>query len=55
LLAKIDSKSKKIVSKNNLLEEIKKSSAKVIVMLGAGDIGMLVDDIVKELKNKTKA
>ncbi len=52
LLSKINSKSKKVVEKNNVITEIQKSSAKVIVMIGAGDIGVLINDVVKELNQK---
>lgn len=49
LLSKINSSNKKLTQKENLLEEIKKSNAKVISMLGAGDIGAMVNDIKNEL------
>jgi UDP-N-acetylmuramate--alanine ligase len=52
LLNKIDLKNKKVISKKNVITEIKKSSAKIIVMIGAGDIGVLINDVVKELKIK---
>ena len=54
LLSKINNEHKKLIQKNNLVKDIKKSSAKVVVMLGAGDIGMLVDAIVHEIKNTVK-
>lgn len=54
LLNKIDLKNKKLVSKNNLIKEMKNSSSKVIVMLGAGDIGVLINDVVESLKCKEK-
>ena len=54
LLSKINNPHKKLTQKNNLVKDIKKSSAKVVVMLGAGDIGMLVDAIVHEIKNTVK-
>ena len=49
LLEKMPLKNKQLSSKENLINNIKKSSAKVITILGAGDIGMLVEDIKKEL------
>ena len=52
LLGKITSKSKKITAKKEVLTEIKKSSAKIIVMIGAGDIGVLINEVVKELTKK---
>ncbi|WKD85842.1 UDP-N-acetylmuramate--L-alanine ligase [Polaribacter huanghezhanensis] len=52
LLGKINSKNKKVITKNDVITEIQKSSAKIIVMIGAGDIGALINDVVKELKQK---
>ncbi len=49
LLEKIDLENKKLTSKEKLIENIKKSAAKIIVMIGAGDIGLLADEIVEEL------
>ncbi|MDX1829335.1 MAG: UDP-N-acetylmuramate--L-alanine ligase [Lutibacter sp.] len=50
LLDKIDNKNKLLSSKENLVENIKKSKATVVVMIGAGDIGELVDVVTKKLK-----
>ena len=49
LMEKMPLKNKQLSSKENLINNIKKSSAKVIAILGAGDIGMLVEDIKNEL------
>ena len=49
LMDKINLESKSIVTKENMLINIEKSTAKIIVMLGAGDIGMLVDEVVERL------
>ena len=49
LLSKIENKSKKLVSKENLISEILNSDANVIVTIGAGDIGELVPSIKKAL------
>jgi UDP-N-acetylmuramate--alanine ligase len=49
LLNKIDNTCKKLTQKNNLLKDIKNSSANVVVMLGAGDIGVLVNEVTNEL------
>ncbi|WP_405609356.1 UDP-N-acetylmuramate--L-alanine ligase [Polaribacter sp. Asnod1-A03] len=49
LLSKIDNKKKKITKKNNLVKDIKKSSANVVVMLGAGDIGVMINEVTEEL------
>ncbi|QNM84387.1 UDP-N-acetylmuramate--L-alanine ligase [Polaribacter pectinis] len=49
LLNKINNSQKKLVQKNNLLKDIKNSSAKVVVMLGAGDIGVLINEVTNQL------
>ena len=48
LLSKISTKNKQISTKENLFENISASKAQVIVMIGAGDIG----ELVNEIKNK---
>lgn len=45
LLGKIDLKHKKIVDKLQVYQEIINSENNVVVMIGAGDIGVLVDEI----------
>jgi len=45
LLSKILSEEKQISSKENLVKNIENSEARIIVMLGAGDIGLLVNDV----------
>ncbi|WP_372792537.1 UDP-N-acetylmuramate--L-alanine ligase [Lutibacter sp.] len=50
LLSKISLKNKCISSKEKLVENVLKSKAQVIVMIGAGDIGELVDIIKNNLK-----
>ncbi len=49
LFGKIDSKNKKLIKKENLEKVINNSVAKVVVMLGAGDIGVMVDEVVSKL------
>lgn len=49
LLSKINCKNKALVSKVDLCEAIKKSVCKVVLLLGAGDIGELVSNLVIEL------
>lgn len=49
LLGKIENKNKKLVAKKDLLTEINKTSAQVILTIGAGDIGEEVKHIKKEL------
>jgi UDP-N-acetylmuramate--alanine ligase len=48
LLSKIDIKNKQLVSKNELINKIRQSSAKVLLTIGAGDIGEEVKHIKKE-------
>jgi len=49
LLSKIHNNQKKMTKKNKLVKDIKNSSAKIVVMLGAGDIGILVDTVKNQL------
>lgn len=49
LLSKMENQHKKLVSKTDLISEILKSDATVIVTIGAGDIGELVPTIKKAL------
>lgn len=53
LLDKINNPNKKLVSKETLSEEIKKSQSSVNVMLGAGDIGEEVNKVVKHITNES--
>jgi len=50
LLHKIVTKNKLLSSKENLVQNIKKSNAQIIVIIGAGDIGELVDEITNNLR-----
>ena len=49
LFGKIPTTHKKLVQKNNLVKVIKNSSAEVVVMIGAGDIGAAVNEVTNEL------
>lgn len=49
LLDKMTNTNKKLVSKEQLIDTIKQSDAKIIVTIGAGDIGELVPSIKKAL------
>ena len=49
LLSKVNNQHKKLVSKKELLSEIHKTSAQIILTIGAGDIGEEVKHIKKEL------
>lgn len=52
LLDKINLTEKKLSSKEDLVENIKKSNAPIKLMLGAGDIGVLVNKVAKELMHE---
>lgn len=52
LLSKIDNPNKKLVSKTDLISEVLKSNARVVVTIGAGDIGELVKPIKEALYEK---
>ena len=49
LLNKINLENKQLSSKNNLVTNILKSDAQIIVMMGAGDIGELVSKVKENL------
>ncbi|MDP2089019.1 MAG: UDP-N-acetylmuramate--L-alanine ligase [Flavobacteriaceae bacterium] len=49
LLEKVDNISKKLVSKKALIENILQSKAEIIVMIGAGDIGEMVENVKNQL------
>ncbi|MDC3366425.1 UDP-N-acetylmuramate--L-alanine ligase [Flavobacteriaceae bacterium] len=49
LLEKILNKNKKITDKINLVKDIKNSEANIVIMLGAGDIGKMVEGVKNEL------
>ncbi|MFK5879658.1 MAG: UDP-N-acetylmuramate--L-alanine ligase [Flavobacteriaceae bacterium] len=52
LFDKINMESKKLSSKEGLIDTIKSENAAIIVMMGAGDIGELVVDVQKELSDE---
>ena len=52
LLSKIKNKNKRLTTKTNLVSEIKASNAKIILTIGAGDIGAEVQTITKALTNE---
>ncbi|SDS32540.1 UDP-N-acetylmuramate--L-alanine ligase [Polaribacter sp. KT25b] len=54
LLSKINNEHKKLTQKNNLIKDIKNSSAKVVVMLGAGDIGVMIHEVMNHFLNADK-
>ncbi|MEK6616497.1 MAG: cyanophycin synthetase, partial [Bacteroidota bacterium] len=52
LLEKVRTKNKKLVSKNELIKEIKDREVEVLITLGAGDIDALVEPIKNELMTR---
>ena len=52
LLSKISNESKKLITKEELLQEFKNSDANVYVTIGAGDIGEMVSEIKKIVDEK---
>lgn len=54
LLTKMTNQNKKLVAKKNLIEAIQNSDEKIIVTIGAGDIGELVNEIKAALLAKYK-
>ncbi|MBI4931259.1 MAG: UDP-N-acetylmuramate--L-alanine ligase [Bacteroidetes bacterium] len=54
LLSKVRTKNKKLVSKKELVKEIKERKVEVLITLGAGDIDTLVEPIAKELLSRIK-
>jgi len=49
LLGKMTSVNKKLIAKNEIISAIKNSDAKIILTIGAGDIGVEVSQIKKEI------
>jgi len=49
LLSKINNPHKKMTQKESLLKDIQQSSAKVVAMLGAGDIGVMITEITSQI------
>jgi len=49
LLSKIKNKNVSLQTKKQVVEIVKNTDATVVVMLGAGDIGVLVEEITKEI------
>ncbi|CAI8412607.1 MAG: UDP-N-acetylmuramate--L-alanine ligase [Flavobacterium sp. SCGC AAA160-P02] len=54
LLEKITHKNKKITKRQNLVKDIKNSEATIVAMLGAGDIGMMIEEVKNELLSVEK-
>lgn len=54
LLSKINNSSKKMTQKSTIFHDIEKSSAKIVAMLGAGDIGVTITEITNQLLKKNQ-
>jgi UDP-N-acetylmuramate--alanine ligase len=52
LLGKVLSKKKQRLLKKEILPAIQETEAKIVVMLGAGDIGVLIDEIAEKIKRE---
>ena len=52
LLEKIGNQNMKLISKDEIQQEVKASAAQVVVMMGAGDIGEEVEPLKKFLQNE---
>ncbi|PCJ97365.1 MAG: UDP-N-acetylmuramate--L-alanine ligase [Flavobacteriaceae bacterium] len=52
LLNKINNSNKKLILKEHLIDEIKRQNPEVLVTMGAGDIGLEVAHIKRELENE---
>ena len=54
LLSKINNGNKKLTYSQDLVSEIKKSEAKIVAMLGAGDIGVMISEVTDQLNSIEK-
>ena len=52
LLDKIENQDKKLISEKHLIDELKNSNCDIIVMMGAGNIGEMVINVEKALRNE---
>ncbi|PIE49591.1 MAG: UDP-N-acetylmuramate--L-alanine ligase [Flavobacteriales bacterium] len=52
LLSKIANENKQLISKKDVMPAIIQSKKRVVLMLGAGDIGVLIEEVAKGLKEK---
>jgi len=50
LLSKVSSENKQLIEDEALVDSVLSSDAEIVVMLGAGDIGMMIDDVKKGLE-----
>ncbi|WP_149304715.1 UDP-N-acetylmuramate--L-alanine ligase [Pareuzebyella sediminis] len=51
LLGKIKNPNKKCIEKSDIMNEIKQQNPEVLITMGAGDIGLEVEKIIKELEH----
>lgn len=52
LLSKMESKNKKLITKNDLSKEVKNSSCRIKLLVGAGDIGAMVEEVTKNMSHE---
>ncbi|MCM4161508.1 UDP-N-acetylmuramate--L-alanine ligase [Antarcticibacterium flavum] len=52
LLDKIENEDKKLISEGDIEKEIRNSQAKVVVMMGAGNIGEMINKVTEKLANE---
>ena len=55
LLEKIDNQYKYVLSKQEMKDFVANSDATIVLMLGAGDIGLLLEEVKEELLNRVKS
>ncbi|MBU3010723.1 UDP-N-acetylmuramate--L-alanine ligase [Polaribacter vadi] len=48
LLNKIENSNKKLTQRIHLVKDIKNSASKIVVMLGAGDIGVMINEVTEQ-------
>ncbi|WP_405562489.1 UDP-N-acetylmuramate--L-alanine ligase [Polaribacter sp. Asnod6-C07] len=48
LLNKIENSNKKLTQRIHLVKDIKNSASKIVVMLGAGDIGVMINEVAEQ-------
>lgn len=51
LLSKVNTNSKKLVNKNNLITHVKKINNPILITMGAGDIDLVANELTKKLLN----
>jgi UDP-N-acetylmuramate--alanine ligase len=52
VVGKIENDTKKLISAEDIVGEIEASQAKVVVMMGAGNIGEMINKVTEKLANE---